>query len=54
MNIHLEIAKKAEMLYMDSMKNLTIQAAIRQAVREYEEGEKKKNDFKRSIREIIS
>jgi hypothetical protein len=52
MNVHLEIAKKAEDIYMKN--NLTIQAAIRQAVREYEEKEKKKNDFERILKEIIS
>lgn len=54
MNIHLEISKKAEELYMDSMNNLTIQAAIRQAIREYEEGENKNDtDIKSRIRELV-
>ena len=54
MNINLTIAKKAEELYMDSMNNLTIQAAIRQAIREYEEGENKNDtDIKSRIRELV-
>lgn len=53
MKVNLTIAKKTEEIYMDSMNNLTIQAALRQAKREFEERNKKRDDFKRTIKEII-
>lgn len=53
MNVHLTIAKKTEEIYMDSMNNLTIQAALRQAEREYKDKEKRKNDFKEKIKSFI-
>ena len=52
MNIHLEIAIRTAELYTNT--NLSYLAALKQAKKEFKEKEKKKNDFKRILKEIIS
>lgn len=56
MNVNLLLAKRATEIIQEkdqAINYLNINAALNQAAREFKEKEKKKNDFKRILEEII-